>query len=235
MRKRNTRASRLRAAAFGTAAIGGAVLAGYVMPSSNVFAMTVTEIRSIPSKVPAVNDLQSSVKTSTTNLTVERHHNPSTADTHVLPDSPRRAIPERRDDNPVSVKDAADSIPKTDSASASNVHFWVERQAAVDTWQNNVRPIYPAALRTARVEGEVRAQFIVDTSGYMLPGSFKVLSSTNDLFSSAVREAMPRMKFIPAEVGGQKTQQLVELPFTFTIASATPGTSPSASPKASNH
>jgi protein TonB len=58
---------------------------------------------------------------------------------------------------------------------------------------------------------------VVDTSGRADMNTFKVLKSTNDLFSAAVRSALPRMKFFPAEVGGHKVRQLVQQPFTFNI------------------
>ena len=78
-------------------------------------------------------------------------------------------------------------------------------------------PRYPDILRQAGVEGEVLAQFVVDTTGKAEPGSLKVLKSSHDLFVQAVRNALPGMRFIPAEVGGRKVKQLVQQPFTFSI------------------
>jgi protein TonB len=79
-------------------------------------------------------------------------------------------------------------------------------------------PRYPDILRQAGVEGEVLAQFVVDTTGRAEAGSYKVLKSSHDLFAQAVRSALPGMRFIPAEVGGKKVKQLVQQPFAFTIA-----------------
>lgn len=79
-------------------------------------------------------------------------------------------------------------------------------------------PRYPDILRQAGVEGEVLAQFVVDTTGRAESGSYKVLKSSHDLFAQAVRSALPGMRFIPAEVGGRKVKQLVQQPFAFTIA-----------------
>jgi protein TonB len=94
--------------------------------------------------------------------------------------------------------------------------FQVEKQAQQDP--NGARPNYPETLRSAGVEGEVRAQFVVDTTGRAEPNSLKILGSSNDLFTAAVRSALPRMRFFPAEVGGRKVRQLVEQPFTFQIS-----------------
>jgi protein TonB len=79
-------------------------------------------------------------------------------------------------------------------------------------------PRYPDILRQAGVEGEVLAQFIVDTTGRAEMNSFKVLKTSHDLFGNAVKNALPAMRFIPAEVGGRKVRQLVQQPFSFGIA-----------------
>jgi periplasmic protein TonB len=81
----------------------------------------------------------------------------------------------------------------------------------------STQPRYPDILRQAGVEGEVLAQFVVDTSGKAEAGSFKVLKTSHELFASAVKSALPGMRFIPAEVGGKKVKQLVQQPFTFAI------------------
>ncbi|MEO7103118.1 MAG: TonB family protein [Gemmatimonadaceae bacterium] len=78
-------------------------------------------------------------------------------------------------------------------------------------------PIYPPTLRGAGVEGEVDAEFTVDTTGRLDPSApIKIIKSTNDLFKSAVMKALPEMRFAPAEIGGRKVRQLVQQPFTFT-------------------
>jgi len=79
-------------------------------------------------------------------------------------------------------------------------------------------PRYPDMLRQAGVEGEVLAQFVVDTTGRAEPNSLKILKSSHDLFIQSVKNALPQMKFIPAEVGGRKVKQLVQQPFSFSIA-----------------
>jgi len=47
--------------------------------------------------------------------------------------------------------------------------------------------------------------------------TFKVLKSTNDLFVDAVKRVLPRWKFYPAETGGHKVKQLVQMPFAFKV------------------
>jgi protein TonB len=93
--------------------------------------------------------------------------------------------------------------------------FQVEKQ--VQPMPNNPAPRYPDMLRSANVEGEVLAQFVVDTTGRADMSSFKVLKSTHDLFTNAVKSSLPNMKFYAAEVGGRKVKQLVQMPFQFNL------------------
>ncbi len=79
------------------------------------------------------------------------------------------------------------------------------------------QPRYPDMLRSANVEGEVLAQFVVDTTGRADMSTFKVLKSSHDLFTNSVRAALPNMRFYAAEIGGRKVKQLVQMPFQFTL------------------
>jgi hypothetical protein len=48
-------------------------------------------------------------------------------------------------------------------------------------------------------------------------GTFKVLKTTNELFSAAVRTVLPRMRFSPAQIGGKPVNQLVQQSFMFAV------------------
>jgi protein TonB len=78
-------------------------------------------------------------------------------------------------------------------------------------------PAYPDMLRRAGVEGEVVAQFVVDTTGRVEPTSFRAVRVTQPLFASAVEQVLPRLRFIPAEAGGHRVRQLVQQSFVFAI------------------
>ena len=93
--------------------------------------------------------------------------------------------------------------------------FQVEKPAL--SVPGNPSPRYPDVLRESNVEGEVLAQFVVDTEGKADMKTFKVLKSSHDLFTASVRNVLPQMKFYPAEVGGRKVKQLVQLPFAFKL------------------
>jgi periplasmic protein TonB len=93
--------------------------------------------------------------------------------------------------------------------------FQVEKQVAPAP--GNPGPRYPDMLRSANVEGEVLVQFVVDTTGRVEMSQFKVLKSSHDLFTNAVKQALTGMRFYPAEIGGRKVKQLVQQPFNFTL------------------
>ena len=76
-------------------------------------------------------------------------------------------------------------------------------------------PVYPENLRSSGIEGEVMVQFVVNENGRYEPGTLKILDSSNPAFVASVKAALPQMRFSPARVGGQKVQQLVQLPFEF--------------------
>jgi protein TonB len=93
--------------------------------------------------------------------------------------------------------------------------YQVERTAKLDP--DSPKPPFPETLRGAGIEGEVMAEFVVDTTGRAEVSSFNVKSSTNPLFTASVRSTLGKMKFLPAEVGGRKVRELVQLPFSFSL------------------
>lgn len=113
----------------------------------------------------------------------------------------------------------AASANATPTAPANNegAYFEFQVEKTVLPSPTNPTPPYPKLLRSAGVEGTVLAQFIVDTSGRADMSTFKVLESSHELFTQAVREALPGYRFFPAEIGGKKVRQVVQQPFTFAL------------------
>jgi protein TonB len=93
--------------------------------------------------------------------------------------------------------------------------FQVEKVASAAPGQP--QPVYPEILKNSGVSGEVLAQFVVNVDGHVDMSTFKVLKSTHDLFTAAVRQNLPRVKYYPAEVGGKKVRQLVQQSFVFNL------------------
>lgn len=78
-------------------------------------------------------------------------------------------------------------------------------------------PAFPDMLRSAGIEGQVLAEFVVDTSGMARMDTFRVLKSDHELFTASVRRALERTRFLPAEVGDKKVPQLVQQMFQFML------------------
>jgi protein TonB len=93
----------------------------------------------------------------------------------------------------------------------------LEVDTAVVRSASSAAPAYPLKLLAARIMGSVSARYVVDTTGFADTSSFEVMKSTNPEFITAVREALPYMRFMPAKIGSIKVRQLVEQQFSFKI------------------
>lgn len=93
--------------------------------------------------------------------------------------------------------------------------FQVEKPALAR--EGNPNPKYPSMLESSRVEGDVLAQFVVDTSGRAEMSTFKILQASNELFGSSLKSVLPSWRFYPAEAGGHKVKQIVQLPIKFAV------------------
>lgn len=103
-------------------------------------------------------------------------------------------------------------LPGTDS-----VYTEIEVDSVATRFLWSAAPRYPERLLAREVEGMVRVQYVVDTTGFADTASFRVLVATDTGFATAVRSALPRMRFAPAKIGTLLVRQLVEQDFTFRI------------------
>jgi len=106
----------------------------------------------------------------------------------------------------------------------------IQVDSAVTTDPTSGGPEYPPGLLLARVEGEVLARFIVDSLGRADPASFIAVQASDTAFTSAVRRALPLMKFRPALLRGVPVPQVVVQSFAFRIAVAPKDTTGSVQP-----
>ena len=93
--------------------------------------------------------------------------------------------------------------------------FQVEKPA--EMLPESPKPKYPSVLESSGIAGEVQAQFVVNTQGKADLDQFKVLKSSNELFTQAVKNVLPRMRFSPAMIGGKPVNQLVQQSFQFAV------------------
>ncbi|HEX6533906.1 MAG TPA: energy transducer TonB [Gemmatimonadaceae bacterium] len=99
------------------------------------------------------------------------------------------------------------------NTSQAYFEFQVEKPALPR--EGNPRPRYPASLLRRGIPGEVLAQFVVDTNGKADVSTFVILRASDSTFVRPVREIIPRLRFYPAEVAGQRVRQLVQQSFLF--------------------
>jgi protein TonB len=79
-------------------------------------------------------------------------------------------------------------------------------------------PRYPEELRIAGVEGRVVAVFVVNELGRVESESISFLHPDNERFERECRGTLLAMRFTPAEVGGRRVRQLVQMPFVFKLS-----------------
>ena len=102
-------------------------------------------------------------------------------------------------------------------ANANQTYFEFQVEKPAEMMQDSPKPKYPTVLESSGIAGEVQAQFVVRSDGKADMDSFKVLKSTNELFTQAVKNVLPRMKFSPAMIGGKPVNQLVQQAFQFAV------------------
>ena len=78
-------------------------------------------------------------------------------------------------------------------------------------------PEYPPALLAARVEGHVIGEFTVDEHGRADSASLVIAEATHPGFAEAMRAAMPRLRFLPAEHQGRPVSQRVRQQYLFRV------------------
>lgn len=93
--------------------------------------------------------------------------------------------------------------------------FQVEKPA--EMIQDGTKPRYPSVLESSGIAGEVQAQFVVKSDGKADMDTFKVLKSSNELFTQSIRNYLPRAHFSPAQIGGKPVNQLVQQSFQFAV------------------
>jgi protein TonB len=108
---------------------------------------------------------------------------------------------------------ARDSAAKHTAMVSTYFDFEVDKQAV--PYPTNPTPLYPPALASAGVGGDVISQFVIDTTGYVEMNTFKVVRSDNDLFTASVKAILPTCRFYPAMRHGRSVRELVEVPYSF--------------------
>ena len=80
----------------------------------------------------------------------------------------------------------------------------------------NRDPIYPPELVQQGVRAVISTMFVVDSIGQPVVSTLRVLSAApNERFVDAIREALPRTRFVPANKDGDWVPQVVQYTYDF--------------------
>ncbi|HYD52982.1 MAG TPA: TonB family protein [Gemmatimonadaceae bacterium] len=82
----------------------------------------------------------------------------------------------------------------------------------------NPVPVYPLRLMRQGIEAAYFVTFIVDSTGRVDGRTIAFPTEVHELFATAIRRALARSRFHPAEIGGRPVAQLVQQQFKFEMA-----------------
>jgi len=80
---------------------------------------------------------------------------------------------------------------------------------------SNPVPAYPRSMAAAGVEANFVVMFVVDSTGRIDRGSLEFPATAQRVFADAVRRALERSRYHPAEMDGRPVRQLVQQEFFF--------------------
>lgn len=106
-------------------------------------------------------------------------------------------------------------VPRPD-ADGAYTEAMVEK--TVMPYRDNPRPIYPPELEFLGLEGSFEVMFVVDSTGHVDRHTIRFPERAERLLAQAVRYALERSRYFPAELGGRRVPQLVEQRFVFRMA-----------------
>ena len=77
--------------------------------------------------------------------------------------------------------------------------------------------VYPPLLQQAGIQGVVKVEAIIDTTGHVEPNSVRVVESPNPGFDQAAKTAVLKTLYRPARVYGRAVRVLIQQPINFQI------------------
>jgi TonB family protein len=79
------------------------------------------------------------------------------------------------------------------------------------------QPVYPPLLQQAGIQGVVKVEAIIDTTGHVEPNSVRVVESPNPGFDQAAKTVVLKSLYRPARVYGRAVRVLIQQPINFQI------------------
>jgi TonB family protein len=80
------------------------------------------------------------------------------------------------------------------------------------------QPVYPPLLQQAGIQGVVKVEAIIDTTGHVEPNSVRVVESPNPGFDQAAKTVVLKSLYRPARVYGRAVRVLIQQPINFQIS-----------------
>jgi TonB family protein len=80
------------------------------------------------------------------------------------------------------------------------------------------QPVYPPLLQQAGIQGVVKVEAIIDTTGHVESNSVRVIESPNPGFDQAAKTAVLKSLYRPARVYGKAVRVLIQQPINFQIS-----------------
>ncbi len=108
-------------------------------------------------------------------------------------------------------------IPGIRTLKVDSVFSIIAVDSTVTRYPESAAPLYPPDLIERGIEGEVFAEFVVDTTGSVDTTTIRILETTHPDFAASVLDALPRMLFHPAIRNLRRVRQLVQQHFRFEI------------------
>lgn len=106
------------------------------------------------------------------------------------------------------------SVPDVPSSFASAL-FARDVTSPAAAVPGSPRPTYPSALAAEGTRALVSTMFVVDTDGRPSMESFRALNTAAQPFIDAIREALKRTRFVPAQKDSAPVQQVVQYTYDF--------------------
>jgi TonB family protein len=119
-------------------------------------------------------------------------------------------------------RDMVSELAQLPILSNDSIYSILTVDEAAARMEGSAAPAYPSELVKQGVEGSVTVRYVIDSTGRAEPASLEIYASTHPLFTDAVRDALPGMRFTSALLGGRPVRQLVEQTFAFKITPPTP-------------
>lgn len=102
-----------------------------------------------------------------------------------------------------------------DAPDVSGAWFTHQVDRAASPGPRPPRPRYPTALLGSGVAGTVRFQFIIDSTGHVVPSSVRLIGPAHPMLATAARDALLLARYNAAQRGGRSVPQIAVQDFQF--------------------